>query len=62
MLERHYNFIKKYFKGEVSNLQTYGEADYPTPPEADNRIIHAQFKSGDLFFMASDASLGMLLK
>ncbi|MFL6561540.1 MAG: VOC family protein, partial [Bacillus sp. (in: firmicutes)] len=46
------------FNGEISNLQTYGEANYPTPPEAHDRIIHAQFKSGDLLIMASDAFPG----
>lgn len=52
------NFYKDVFSGEISNLQTYGEADYPTPPEAQDLIIHAQFKSGDLFLMASDSFPG----
>ncbi|MGG3467124.1 VOC family protein [Neobacillus pocheonensis] len=51
-------FYREVFGGEVSNLQTYGEADYPTPPEASDRIIHAQFKKDDLFLMASDAFPG----
>ena len=46
---------KEIFDGEIMGLQTYGEANFPTPPEADNLIIHAQFKKGDLFIMTSDA-------
>lgn len=51
-------FYREIFGGEIVNLQTFGEADYPTPPEADNRIIHAQFKKGDFFLMASDSFPG----
>jgi PhnB protein len=51
-------FYRDVFGGEISNLQTYGEADYPTPPDADERIIHAQFRKGDLLLMVSDASPG----
>ncbi|RBW71354.1 VOC family protein [Bacillus taeanensis] len=50
-------FYKEVFKGEVLVVQTFGEADYPTPPEADELIMHAQFKKDDLFFMVSDAFL-----
>ncbi|GGP15974.1 VOC family protein [Oceanobacillus neutriphilus] len=48
------NYYKKVFEGEVLSMQTFGEADYPTPPEAEDRIIHAQFKKDALFFMVSD--------
>jgi|SRR3954469_16419909 PhnB protein len=51
-------YYKEVFSGEISNLQTYGEADYPTPPEAHDRIIHAQFKKDDLVIMVSDAFPG----
>ncbi|MGF6949537.1 PhnB protein [Neobacillus sp. B4I6] len=51
-------YYREVFGGEISNLQTYGEADYPTPPEAHDRVIHAQFKKDDLFLMASDAIQG----
>ncbi|MEK3887841.1 VOC family protein [Bacillus sp. FSL K6-3431] len=46
------------FKGEVLEMQTYGEADFPTPPEADEKIIHAKFKKDGLFIMVSDAFPG----
>jgi PhnB protein len=55
-------FYKEVFQGEVQGIQTYGEADYPTPPEANDRIIHAQFKKDDLFLMVSDTFPGNLLE
>ena len=52
------NFYKEVFQGEVLMLQTYGEADYPTPPGSDHLIMHAQFKKDELFFMISDGFPG----
>jgi PhnB protein len=46
------------FQGEVAGLQTFAEADFPTPPEADDRIMHAQFRKDGLLFMVSDAFPG----
>ena len=51
-------FYKEVFQGGEVVIQTYGEADYPTPPEADERIIHAQFKKDDFLLMISDAFPG----
>jgi PhnB protein len=51
-------YYREVFGGEVVNLQTYGEANYPTPSEAHDRVIHAQFIMGDLSIMASDAFPG----
>lgn len=51
-------YYKEIFDGEVMNVQTFGEADFPTPPEADDRVMHAQFKKGELFFMMSDTFPG----
>jgi PhnB protein len=51
-------YYKTVFGGEVNGIQTFGEADFPTPPEADNRIMHAQFRKGDLFIMVSDSFPG----
>ncbi|AZB44523.1 VOC family protein [Bacillus sp. FJAT-42376] len=50
------DYYKELFGGEITNVQTYGQADFPTPPEADEMILHARFKQGPLFFMASDAT------
>ncbi|MBM7586142.1 PhnB protein [Bacillus pakistanensis] len=43
------------FQGEILNVQTFGDADYPTPPEMDDKIMHAQFKKEELFIMMSDS-------
>ncbi len=51
-------FYKDLFEGEIIESQTFGEADFPTPPEADERIMHAKFKKGQLFFMVSDTFPG----
>jgi PhnB protein len=51
-------YYREVFGGEILNLQTFGEADYPTPPEAHDRVIHAQFKKDDLFIMVSDTFPG----
>ncbi|WP_028391255.1 VOC family protein [Bacillus cihuensis] len=51
-------YYKEIFKGEIIGIQTFGEADFPTPVEADDRIMHAQFKKDDLFFMVSDTFPG----
>ncbi|WP_408009808.1 VOC family protein [Pseudalkalibacillus sp. A8] len=55
-------FYKDLFEGEVIESQTFGEADFPTPPEADERIMHAKFKKGELFFMVSDTFPGQGLE
>jgi PhnB protein len=51
-------YYKEVFGGEVLGIQTFGEADYPSPPEMDDKVMHAQFKKGDFFFMASDCFIG----
>ncbi len=51
-------YYKEVFQGEILNIQTFGEADYPTPPEISDRIMHAQFKKDDLYLMFSDSFPG----
>lgn len=51
-------YYKEVFEGEIQDIRTFGEADYPTPPEIDDHIMHARFKKDGLFFMVSDAFLG----
>ena len=48
------DYYKEVFAAEIVAVQTYGEADYPTPPEAENRIMYAQFKKNDFTIMVSD--------
>ncbi|MFX3623234.1 MAG: VOC family protein [Ectobacillus sp.] len=51
-------YYKEVFEGDILEIQTFGEAQFPTPPEMDDKIMHAQFKKGPLFFMVSDTFLG----
>ncbi|MBH0230979.1 VOC family protein [Halobacillus yeomjeoni] len=51
------NYYKEVFGGEITDIQTFGEAQFETPKELDEQIMHARFKAGDLFFMVSDAFL-----
>ncbi|WP_438349322.1 VOC family protein [Paenibacillus sp. FA6] len=51
-------FYAQVFETEVTDLQTYGDADYPTPKEAANRIIHARLKKDSLSLYFSDTSVG----
>jgi PhnB protein len=51
-------FYKEVLGGEIIGLQTFGEADYPTPPEADNRVMHAKLSKGDISLMFSDTFPG----
>ncbi|WP_051428403.1 VOC family protein [Bacillus sp. J33] len=51
-------FYREVFQWEVSELQTYGEANYPTPPEADDFIMHAKLKKDRLLIMVSDSFPG----
>ncbi|MFD2671908.1 VOC family protein [Marinicrinis sediminis] len=51
-------FYKEIFNGEIEGIQTFGEADFPTPPQADELIMHARMRSGELLLMMSDAFLG----
>lgn len=52
------DYYKNVFGAEIVNVQTYGEADYPTPPGADELVMYAQFKKGDFTVMLSDGFPG----
>jgi PhnB protein len=47
-------FYKDTFHSEILAFQKFGEADYPTPKEAENRVMHARLKSGDFIIYMSD--------
>ncbi|BCB05547.1 VOC family protein [Bacillus sp. KH172YL63] len=51
-------YYKDVFDGEILSVMTFGEADFPSPPEMSEHIMHAQFKKGELFFMMSDSFPG----
>ncbi|OMP68202.1 VOC family protein [Domibacillus epiphyticus] len=52
------DFYAKVFGAEIQGVQKFGEADFPTPPEAADRIMHSRFRKGDFLIMVSDAFLG----
>ncbi|WML31379.1 VOC family protein [Neobacillus sp. OS1-32] len=52
------DFYQQVFGGEQSDLKTFAEAGYQTPPEAKDRLIHGRLKKDDLFFMVSDCFPG----
>ena len=49
---------KEVFHGEVVEYQTYGEANFPIPPEAEQLIIHAKFQKDEFYIMISDSFPG----
>ncbi|KQU24761.1 glyoxalase [Bacillus sp. Leaf13] len=51
-------FYEEVFQAEVFDIQSYGEADFPTPEEANDRILHAKIKKGELLVMVSDTFPG----
>ncbi|MCA0971703.1 VOC family protein [Halobacillus litoralis] len=51
------DYYKEVFNGEITHLQTFGQAEFETPPEMDERIMHARFTKGDFHFMVSDSFL-----
>ncbi|MBY0148377.1 VOC family protein [Neobacillus niacini] len=51
-------FYKDVLGAEITGVQTFGEADYPTPPEAEDRIMHAKLTKGDISLMFSDTFPG----
>jgi PhnB protein len=51
-------YYKDILEGEIAGLQTFGEADYPTPPEIDEHVMHARFEKEDLLIMVSDSFPG----
>ncbi|WP_083632372.1 VOC family protein [Domibacillus antri] len=52
------DFYAKAFGAEIQEVKKFGEADFPTPPEAADRIMHARFSKGDFLIMVSDSFLG----
>lgn len=48
------NFYKDALKGDILSMQTFGEAPMPSSDSEKDRIMHAEFKAGEVYFMASD--------
>lgn len=48
------NYYKNCFNGEIVSMQTFGDVpNTPAGPQS-KMIMHAVFKAGSIFFMASD--------
>jgi PhnB protein len=48
-------FYKDCFNGEIESMQTAGDSQMAKNADEKDKIIHAVFKAGSIFFMASDA-------
>ncbi|MCD5364159.1 MULTISPECIES: VOC family protein [Chromobacterium] len=53
-------FYCQCFNGEVVAMMRFGDADFPSPEEAKDKILHAEFKAGGVHFMASDGMPGRI--
>ncbi|UOQ45990.1 VOC family protein [Halobacillus salinarum] len=51
-------YYRNVFHGEIQGLQTFGEADFETPEEASDHIMHARLKYEGLLLMVSDSFPG----
>jgi PhnB protein len=51
-------YYKLCFNGEIMSIQTFGESPMAVESDQSKKIMHAIFKAGNIFFMASDAAPG----
>ena len=55
-------FYEQVLEAQVLGIQTFGDMpanpDYPTPPEAQDRVLHAHLKIGQTDLMISDTFPG----
>ncbi|MBV8118059.1 MAG: VOC family protein [Candidatus Eremiobacteraeota bacterium] len=61
--EEALNFYKKIFDGEITGMMRWNEMPNdaggpPVTPETADRVMHSNFESDSIKFMASDASPG----
>lgn len=47
-------FYKHCFGGEVGLVETFSKAPFDVPQAWENKILHAEFKAGNMSFMACD--------
>lgn len=47
-------FYEHCFDGEITQLQTVADAPFDVPPGMEHRIFDSDFKSGSIYFKASD--------
>jgi PhnB protein len=49
-----FEFYRECLNGEITQMQTFEEARIPVDEKMKHRIIHAEFKAEDVYFMGSD--------
>ncbi|GGF30620.1 VOC family protein [Halobacillus andaensis] len=49
------HFYKDTFGGEITDIQTFDEADFHTPSQMKDRIMHARLQNGPMLLMFSDS-------
>lgn len=52
--EQALHFYKDCLGGEIVSLQRFGDTPVDSPEEHKQKVMHAEFRAGDIFFMASD--------
>ena len=52
------NFYKECFGGEIVSIQTFADAQMAEGQAERDKIMHAVFKAGSVYFMASDCGPG----
>lgn len=53
--EEALNFYQNSIGGEIPSLMRFSDASMPVTEENAQRVMHAEFRSGDIYFMASDS-------
>lgn len=52
--EEALNFYKECLNGEIISIQKFKDGPIDVKESEKNKVLHAQFKADDVFFMASD--------
>ena len=52
--EEALNFYAESLGGEIAMLQTFADAPFDVPEEAEGKVFNSLFQAGDINFMASD--------
>lgn len=56
--EEALNFYRDSIGGEVASMMRYADSPMEVPQESAQWVMHAEFRSGDLCFMAADGMPG----
>ena len=56
--EEALHFYKDWFGGEIVSLQRFGDTPVESTEEQKQKVMHAEFRAGDIYLMASDGRPG----